>query len=85
MITEEKPLNITSPFTHIQPRFFSVFSKYLQTQPTIRRFLGEAKRGVLFPLYPSADFRAMPEKRTPDRRLRHTRNYEPSDFFAIRS
>ena len=63
MITEES-LNITSPFTHIQPRFFPVFSKYLQTQPTIRRSLGEVKRGVVFPLYPpSADFRAIPARK----------------------
>ena len=68
------------------PVFCPFFSKYLETQPTIRRSLGEGKRGVLFPLYPpSADFRAIPAKRTPDRRLRQTRNYEPSDFFAIRS
>lgn len=61
MITEES--FYFSVHAHPAP-FFSVFSKYLQTQPTIRRSLGEGKRGVLFPLYPpSADFRAIPARK----------------------
>lgn len=81
MITEES--FYFSVHAHPAPVFFR-FQQILADPTYDQAVLRRGEKGRSFSPLP-ADFRAIPAKRTPDRRLRQTRNYEPSDFFAMRS